>query len=73
MLFRAIPEVLPQAHTSDLSVLDLRKSLVSTFTEVLGGDGLAAEYTLLHLLSHVIVHICYSLLNNCKSNFFITT
>ena len=69
MLFRAIPEVLPQAHTPNSSVVDLRKSLVSTFTEVLGGDVLAAEYTLLHLLSHVIVHIGYSLLNNCKSFF----
>ena len=54
MLFRAIPNALPEDHIFDSSIVDVRKAIVNTFTEVLGGDSLAAEYILLHLLSHVI-------------------
>ncbi|KAH7443769.1 hypothetical protein KP509_02G050200 [Ceratopteris richardii] len=56
-LFQAMPmNTLGQLYPDALSrssFEELRSSLVARFTEVLGGDGLAAEYLLLHLLSRV--------------------
>lgn len=56
-LFKAMPEFLPERYSPDVcsnsSFAESRKSLVGRFTEVFGGDSLAAEYLLLHLLSRV--------------------
>lgn len=56
-LFKAMPDNAPECTNvheftrSDFGLL--RSSLVARFTEVLGGDSLAAEYLLLHFLSRV--------------------
>eukprot|EP00250_Pteridium_aquilinum_P012999 c21070_g1_i1 orf=136-1962(+) len=46
------PEACPRSDFAEL-----RSSLVGRLTEVLGGDSLAAEYLLLHLLSRVHVRV----------------
>ncbi|KAI5074125.1 hypothetical protein GOP47_0010086 [Adiantum capillus-veneris] len=56
-LFRAMPRNAPECIDLDAfnrsSFAELRTSLVARLTEIFGGDGLAAEYLLLHLLSRV--------------------
>ncbi|MCO5600015.1 hypothetical protein L7F22_054123 [Adiantum nelumboides] len=56
-LFRAMPANAPECINLDSlnrsSFVELRASLVARLTEIFGGDGLAAEYLLLHLLSRI--------------------
>lgn len=74
-LFQAMPQDAPECIHAQAcprsEFAGLRNSLVARLTDVLGGDGLAAEYLLLHLLSRVHVRVEPMALGKLSLNFII--